>query len=765
MCVRVDGVVQGVGFRPYVHRLATAEGLTGLVGNDARGVFIEVQGPASAVQAFVDRLSREAPPLATVDDLRVQPMTARPETGFRIASSRGGQAPEVLVSPDVATCDVCLAEMGDPADRRYRYPFTNCTNCGPRFTIMRDVPYDRPATTMAGFAMCEDCEAEYRDPRDRRFHAQPVCCPACGPALQVTTTAGDALRGDPVEVAAARLRDGEVVAVKGLGGYHLAVDATDEHATSRLRARKHREDRPFAVMVASVAEAARLCHLGPAEVELLTSAARPIVLARRHDAAPLAPSVAPGTRTLGVMLPYTPLHHLLCADFGRPLVLTSGNVSDEPIAHLDEDAANRLAPIADVFLSHGRPIHTRTDDSVVRVMAGTPVLIRRSRGFVPAPIAPTSPFPRHVLAVGAELKNTFCLGRDRRAFLSHHIGDLENWETLRSFTDAIEHMSRLFDVRPEVVAHDLHPEYLSTKHAMELATAGPELTLVGVQHHHAHIAACMADNGVDHDVIGVAFDGLGYGPDGTLWGGEVLVANLREARRAAHLDPVAMPGGTAAVREPWRMAAAHLQAAGVAGVDTDVARRHLDRWDPIMEMSRRATGPGPGHALNAPLTSSMGRLFDAVAAMVGLHDTVSFEGQAAIALEQVADPAAPGAYAAALTPGEPARMHGSDLVAAVMSDLEEGVPVPTIAARFHRGVVALTADACDHVRAATGLGSVALSGGVFQNVWLVEATRRVLQDRGFEVLVHRRVPPNDGGVSLGQAVVAAARDRDGSRGP
>ena len=481
------------------------------------------------------------------------------------------------------------------------------------------------------------------------------------------------------------------------------------------------------------------------------------MLVRARPDAGLADAVAPGTDWLGLMLPYTPLHHLLLAAAGRPLVMTSGNLSDEPIAHRDDDALDRLGGIADAFLTHDRPIHTRVDDSVVRVVRGAPVPVRRSRGFVPRPVRLPVPAPAHVLAVGAELKNTVCLARGDRAFLSHHVGDLENAETLAAFEHAVDHLGRLFDVRPTVVAHDLHPEYLSTKHAVELAELDESLRLVGVQHHHAHVAACLADNGVDGPVIGVALDGLGYGEDGTLWGGEVLVADLRDrSARIAHLDGVPMPGGAAAIREPWRMAVAHLDAAGLDVADSGVAARHPDRWHPVLQLARTGT--------NAPTTSSMGRLFDAVAALCGLHDTVTFEGQAAIALEQVADPDEPGAYAVGWVDemgatDAPWRMRGGDLVRGVVADLDAGVPVPTVAARFHRGVVDLVVAACQRVREVEGLGTVALSGGVFQNLWLAEGVAGRLTDDGFVVLTHRQVPCNDGGISLGQAAVAAARLR------
>ncbi|HEV7534524.1 MAG TPA: carbamoyltransferase HypF, partial [Acidimicrobiia bacterium] len=563
--VRVEGIVQGVGFRPYVFGLATRLDLAGFVGNDARGVFLEIEGPEAAVGEFLRVLESEPPPLAMIERVTARAVAAMGEERFTIVESRTGGERQALISPDTATCDDCLAEFFDPAERRYRYPFTNCTNCGPRFTIVQGVPYDRPLTTMAPFEMCALCAAEYHDPADRRFHAQPVCCPACGPRLVVTDPHRKPVPGseeDPLGAAVARLRAGEIVAVKGLGGYHLAVRADDETAVARLRARKHREEKPFAVMVADLGAAAALGDFGPAEAALLGGGRRPIVLAPKREGIALAPSVAPGNRSLGLMLPYTPLHHLLARDLDVPFVLTSGNLTDEPIASVDGDAFERLAGIADCFLVHDRAIHIRTDDSVVRAFRGSVFLVRRSRGFAPEPVLLPWAFPRPVLATGAELKSTFCVGKDRRAFVSHHIGDLENYETYASFRDGIEHFGRIFDIIPEVVAHDLHPEYLSTKHAHDLADledGGVELT--GVQHHHAHIASCLADNGEAGPVIGVAFDGLGFGPDGTIWGGEILVADLAGFERVAHLVPVPMPGGAAAIREPWRMAAAYADAA------------------------------------------------------------------------------------------------------------------------------------------------------------------------------------------------------------
>ncbi len=759
--IRVEGIVQGVGFRPFVYTLATGLDLSGFVGNDADGVFAEVEGPAEAVSEFLLALERDAPPLARIERVATMPIAAAGSRSFVIAASGPSGPRRTLVSADTATCADCLRELADPADRRFGYPFINCTNCGPRFTIVRDVPYDRPLTTMAGFAMCEPCAAEYRDPADRRFHAQPTCCPACGPRLRLLDPAGDVRPGEPLAAAAELLGQGQVVAVKGLGGYHLAADAADEKAVAELRARKHREDKPFAVMAADLAAVRRLGEVNAVTAGLLTSPGRPVVLLTRHPGADVAAAAAPGNRSLGVMLPYTPLHHLLLRATGRPMVLTSGNCSDEPIVYRDDEALARLGGIADAFLTHDRAIHVRTDNSVARVFRGRPMLIRRSRGYVPEPVSVPGRFRRPLLACGAELKNTFCLAKEGYAFVSHHIGDLENAETLRSFTEGIEHFRRLFDIDPQVVAHDLHPEYLSTKYALDL----PGVDLIGVQHHHAHIASCLADNGAADSgaggpVIGVAFDGTGYGPDGTIWGGEFLIADLTSFERGGHLAPVPMPGGAAAIRQPWRMAAAYLGAAAspaaslaaAAPADRlDVMRRNADRWAAVSAMAAKG--------INSPLTSSAGRLFDAAAAILGVRDTINYEGQAAVELEQLAGTAASGAYHAGLETGHPFRIRGGDLLAAVVEDLAAGTPRPVIAARFHHGVAALVEAGCVLLRERHGLATVALSGGVFQNLLLLKSAVARLEARGFRVLVHSRIPCNDGGISLGQAVIAAARDR------
>ncbi len=732
--VRIEGTVQGVGFRPFVHGLATHLGLAGLVGNDARGVFIEVEGDAGVVERFLAGL-RRPPPLAVVEHISTRPLALDGHRGFAIVGSDATGRRGALVSPDTATCADCLSELRDPADRRHAYPFVNCTNCGPRFTIVTGVPYDRPNTTMAGFAMCEECAAEYRDPADRRFHAQPVCCPACGPRLALLDAGGHTLPGDPVEAARALLRDGGILAVKGLGGYHLAAAAADESAVAALRSRKHREDKPFAVMAADVRSARLLAEVDAAEEALLTGPRRSVVLLRRRTHARLAAAVAPGNRSIGVLLPYTPLHHLLAAE---SLVLTSGNVSDEPIAYRDEDALARLGTIADAFLTHDRPIHVRTDDSVTRVFRGRELPLRRSRGYAPGPVPLPGGGPA-VLACGAEQKNTFCLAAYGRAFVSHHIGDLENYETLRAYREGIEHFGRLFGITPSVVAHDLHPEYLSTKYALD-----QDLPLTGVQHHHAHIASCMADNQWYAPVIGVAFDGTGYGTDGTLWGGEFLVADLAGFERHGHLAPVPLPGGATAIREPWRMAAAY-----GATADLDVARRNAATWDAVVTLARRGTA--------SPPTSSMGRLFDAVAAVLGVRDRVTYEGQAAVELEQRADPRERGGYPVRLSDGTPFTVAGTDLVAAATADLRAGVGVPVIAARFHNAVAALVVAGALRVRETTGLTTVALSGGVFQNLLLLERAVTGLETAGLTVLIHHRVPPNDGGISLGQAAIASAR--------
>jgi hydrogenase maturation protein HypF len=731
--MRVVGTVQGVGFRPYVYRLAHELGLAGFVRNDERGVLVEVEGDGPAVALFGERLAAEAPPLARVEGVIAEELGPAGERGFRIAASTSRGRPDAPVPPDGATCDACLAELFDPADRRFRYPFLNCTDCGPRFTIVRGVPYDRRLTTMTGFEMCARCRAEYEDPHDRRFHAQPNACPDCGPSLRIAGREA----GDPLRAAVDAIAAGLIVAVKGIGGFHLACRAGDEWSVGALRARKHREDRPFAVMVRDLAQARLLAELSEADEHALAGPARPIVIARARRGAPVAPSVAPRSRDLGLMLPYSPLHHLLVADAGEPLVMTSGNVSDEPIAYEDADALERLRGIADLFLLHDRPIETRTDDSVLR----GPLVVRRSRGYVPAALGLPVAARRPLLACGAELKSTFCVAKGGRAWLSHHVGDLGNYETLRSFRTGIDHFKRLFAVEPELVAHDLHPDYLSTGYARELEGVAH----VGVQHHHAHLAACLAEHGERGPAVGAIYDGAGHGLDGAVWGGELLVGGLERFERAGHLRPVRLPGGDRAVREPWRMACAWLAEIGAGeqplpGVDAAA-------WRAVRHMAR--TGAA------APITTSAGRLFDAVAALAGLRTVVTYEGQAAVELEAGCDLAARGAYRIAL---DGLVLDPRDAVAAVVRDCAAGAPAGAVSARFHRGLAWATADACEAIARERAIETVVLSGGVFQNRVLLALTTAELERRGLRVLVPRLLPPNDGGIAFGQAAVAAATD-------
>jgi hydrogenase maturation protein HypF len=750
VAVRVDGVVQGVGFRPFVYRLARELALDGHVRNDTRGVLLEVEGDAPAVGTFLEALVAEAPPLAVVEhtDVRELPAGRSGVPGFTIGDSDPAGVADALVSADGPTCADCLAELRDEHDRRHRYPFINCTNCGPRFTIVRGVPYDRPQTTMAGFPMCPCCRAEYEDPGDRRFHAQPNACPACGPrAALVGAPAG----GDAVAAAAALLRRGAIVAVKGLGGYHLACRADDGPAVAALRARKHREDKPFALMVADVEAARELAAMSPAEERLLGSPARPVVLVRRRTVARVAPAVAPGARELGLMLPYTPLHHLLLQDAGIPIVLTSGNVSDEPIAYRDDDALERLGAIADAFLVHDRPIHMRTDDSVVRVVRDRVVVLRRSRGLVPESLALPTPCTTPVLAVGAQLKSTFCVAKGSRAWVGHHIGDLDDARTRSSFVEGIAHFERLFAVRPGLVAHDLHPDYASTAVALEREG----VATVGVQHHHAHLAACLAEHGVAERAVGAIYDGAGLGLDGTTWGGELLVGDLRGFTRAGHLLAVRMPGGDRAARQPWRMAAAWLMACGGAQPRRPRALREAvaeEAWATVCAMAQR------GFA--APETTSMGRLFDAVAALCGLRARSTYEGQAAVELESVAELTHRGAYE--LPFGRTLVLDARPLIRAIVDDVEAGTAVPIIAMRFHRAVAEATARVCGVAAAGAGVETVVLSGGVFQNRVLLELTGDALRAAGLRVLVPERLPPNDGGISYGQTAVAAATEAGGA---
>ncbi|MCA1630950.1 MAG: carbamoyltransferase HypF [Acidobacteria bacterium] len=758
--ILVRGIVQGVGFRPFVYAVATRESLRGTVFNTGGGVLVDVEGDGDSIEKLLSEIELNPPPLSRVESVRRS--DGLPLAHYRdfriIESSRDGEQ-SVAVSPDVATCADCLRELFDPADRRHRYPFINCTNCGPRFTIVESVPYDRARTTMRDFVMCAACRDEYRNPRDRRFHAEPTACTACGPRLTLKDvreiTQGESREDDggrsddAVARARALLSDGMVVAVKGIGGFHLACDALDADAVGRLRQRKYREDKPFALMANSLEVVKKFCAVSDEEAALLSSAGRPVVLLERKSGAALPAAVAPRVGTLGFMLPYSPLHHLLVENSDRPLVLTSGNVSDEPVCYENEDAAERLRAVADYFLTHDRRIETRADDSVARVFAGREMLLRRSRGYAPAPLGVGFEFTREILACGAELKNTFCLARDSSAFVSHHIGDLENLETLRAYEHGIEHFKRLFHLRPEVVAYDLHPEYLSTKYALALDDIQ---TKIGVQHHHAHVASCMADNGIDGEVIGVAMDGLGFGADGALWGGEFFVANFKDAERVAHLDYVPLPGGARAVREPWRMAAVYLQRAfGDKFLELDLPSvRNLDArsWSAMRRMIETNT--------NSPRTSSVGRLFDAVAGILSLRGVANYEGQAAIELEALAERDCARGYEFELD-GDGSTINADPVIRRAVEDVLEGAPAGIVSGKFHLGVAHLIASVSRKVRDERKLDRVALSGGVFQNVLLLRHACRLLKADGFEVFTHSRVPANDGGISLGQSAVANAR--------
>jgi hydrogenase maturation protein HypF len=732
--LEVHGIVQGVGFRPWVYQLAQRYRLCGYVLNSTAGVTVEVEGPAESLDQFEFELRSHPPPLAQIDDIQSTELAPAGYTDFRILESRGAADEFVLVPPDIATCPDCLREMHDPADRRYRYPFTNCTNCGPRYSIIRDIPYDRPNTTMAEFKQCPACLREYRDPADRRFHAEPNACPACGPSVelrdqQTTLSVGTAA----IEEARALMASGAILGIKGLGGFHLACDATNHAAVERLRERKRRSAKPFALMSPSPEAIRSFAHVDDAESLALCSVRRPVVLLSRHPESRISAGAAPGNATLGVMLPYTPLHHLLLeGDHFEALVMTSGNLSEEPIAYRNEDVPTRLESLADYFLIHNRKIHTRVDDSVVRVFEGRERLIRRSRGYAPHPLDLGVPVEQ-ILACGGELKNTFCLTKDHYAILSQHIGDMENLETLEFFHEVLEHMRRFFRVEPRVVAYDLHPQYLTTR--LALSMQGVEL--VGVQHHHAHIAACMAENGLHGKVIGVALDGTGYGTDGKIWGGEFLLCDFVGFERRAHFRYVPLAGGDAGIRQPWRMALSYLRD---AGVDAPL--------EGIKASQRRVVESMIERRINCVDTSSCGRLFDAVSAILGIRLETTYEGQAAIELEATALPEVADGYPFALADDT---VDFRDAIRALVTDRE----APSLAAaRFHNTVVEAVAAVCERLRSESS--RVCLSGGTFQNWYLLRRTVDRLRALGFEVFVHAKVPPNDGGLCLGQAMVANA---------
>jgi hydrogenase maturation protein HypF len=770
--ISVKGVVQGVGFRPFVYGLATRLDLHGWVCNTSGGVEILVDGPWSNLEKFVQSLSREKPPLAKIDSIQVDEAPSDSSSSFEIHVSQSVEGAYQPLSPDMGICPDCERELFNPKDKRYLYPFINCTHCGPRFTIIKEIPYDRPSTTMADFPMCDHCRAEYSDPLNRRFHAQPIACPECGPFVELRETHSQFPTPDPrissIEIrtsailkARRLLREGYIVAIKGLGGFHLACDASNPYTVAELRDRKGRYDKPFAVMAANFTTVASVCHIQKEEQALLTSREKPIVLLTKKkqtgwQAYRVSELVAPNLDNIGVMLPYTPLHHLLLNQTDPVLarepvppilVMTSGNFSEEPIATDNKDALQRLSPLADAFLLHNRDIHIRSDDSVLKVDKSNIMYLRRSRGYAPYPVS--LPFEvKPTLAVGGELKNTFCLTRDHYAFLSHHIGDVENVETQESFEQGIEHLTHIFRVEPEIIAYDQHPSYFTTEYARRSSLDIPH---IGVQHHHAHIASCMADNGLDdRRLIGLSFDGTGYGTDGAIWGGEALLASYADFARFAHLEYLPLPGGDAATRAPWRIAAGY---AHILGINVD----DLSFLQNIDKQALRILRQQIDRKLNTPLTSSMGRLFDAVASFIGIRNEVSYEAQAAIEMEVLSKPfvasAKPYPYRIEETENG-AVIRLSELLSAIVEDVHTNVSVGMIGARFHQTVAEIAIDICRRAHEMTGLTEVALSGGVWQNQILLDLVRDGLRRESFVVYCHQQVPSNDGGLALGQALIA-----------
>ncbi|MBZ5579896.1 MAG: carbamoyltransferase HypF [Acidobacteriia bacterium] len=743
--IRVRGIVQGIGFRPFVVRLARQFQLNGHVRNTAEGVLMEVEGAPGTIEQFLQGMAAEPPPFAQIEDTLVTELTPTGATGFAVQPSLDERAQFALVSPDLAMCAECRREVTDPRNRRFGYPFTNCTHCGPRYSIIREVPYDRPQTTMAGFRMCRACQAEYDDPENRRFHAQPNACPVCGPSLTVEPDAG----AEPIPEAHRLLAAGHILAIKGLGGFQLACDAENDPAVRLLRQRKRRSDKPFALMAPDLAAIEEFCFVSDADRQALEGPQRPIVILPRRPDAPISPAVAPDNQTLGVMLPYTPLHNLLLAHSGgisfRALVMTSGNLSEEPLVTRNDEARERLSAIADGFLCHNRDIHTRVDDSVVRTFEGRPTLLRRARGYAPYPID-LGAERAEVLACGGQFKNTLCLTKGRYALLSQHLGDLENYETLEFFRETLERMKALFRVEPRAVIHDLHPDYLSTRFAREL---GGET--IAVQHHHAHIASCMAENHLQGRVIGVAFDGTGFGTDGQIWGGEFLVADLTAFERLAHFRYVPLAGGDQAVREPWRMALSYLLdafGAETAGLD-------LPLWAAVPARQRDVVRTMIRRGVNTVQTSSCGRLFDAVASLTGVRHEVTFEGQAAMQLETIAEPGIEASYDFEIGSGPPWQVDFRPAIRTLIADMQQRVPAAAISAKFHNTVADVIGYVCQRLRTAESLNRVCLSGGAFQNQYLLSRAVFQLRSRGFEVFLHCQVPPNDGGLSLGQAVIGA----------
>ncbi len=748
--IAITGIVQGVGFRPFVYNLAKQLDLTGWVRNTSAGVEIVINGSDEDIDRFVEALRIDPPPLAQIDSLAIKPTQNDHYTKFEILESQPLPGEFIPISPDVAICEDCQRELFDPANRRYRYPFINCTNCGPRFTIIKDIPYDRPKTTMAAFPMCPDCQAEYDDPLNRRFHAQPVACAECGPEVWFEI---DGSRISSSEAALQQTRgwlaEGKIIAIKGLGGFHLACDAANKQSVAELRRRKQRNSKPFALMAFDIKTIQKYCSVSSQEKELLLSYQHPIVLLNKRADCTLPDELAPGQKTLGFMLPYTPLHMLIMEPqpgFPTVLVMTSGNLSEEPIAWDNDDARKKLKGLCDAFLMHNRPIYIRCDDSVIREYNGKPNYIRRARGYAPNPIKLPWNVPP-ILAGGAELKNTFCLASQTYAFMSHHIGDLENFETLSAYEEGIDHFEKLFHIQPELLACDLHPDYLATRY-IQTRSEHQNLPIVTIQHHHAHLASCLADNHwvSDEPVIGLCLDGTGYGVDGAIWGGEILIGNYSGYQRKYHLAYVPLPGGDITIRKPSRMALSHLWHAGYD-------------WDPSLPPAshlcmeeRTALRFQLENQINAPLTSSMGRLFDAASALMGIRQEVDYEGQAAIEMETLANPDEKAAYSFNIYDDI---IDPKPLWEKLIADWYQHVPVDIMAARFHNGILTTLVEICDRLHQQTGINTIALSGGVWQNLLLLSRAQRLLINKGYKVLTHKHVPTNDGGIALGQVAITA----------
>ncbi len=749
--LEVNGIVQGVGFRPFVYNLANQYNLKGEVANTSSGVVIHIEGVHKNLASFSRDLAEKHPPLAHIVEISQSEETVNNRKEFRIVESRSAAAMSTLISPDVSICEDCRRELFDSQDRRYRYPFINCTNCGPRYTIIDDIPYDRSKTSMKHFKMCPQCQAEYDDPANRRFHAQPNACGVCGPHVALYDADCNVIKTpDPIAKTADLLKQGHIVAIKGLGGFHLAVDAENDKAVRALRKRKNREEKPFALMSFDPDRVRRYAEITDIEGRLLTSIQRPIVLLRKKEPNSISPEIAPRNRYFGVMLCYSPLHYVLLYHDFNALVMTSGNLSDEPIAIDNHDAFKRLGNIADYFLVHNRDIYLRSDDSLVKSTAGATRYIRRSRGYVPVPVFLKTDLPP-ILACGAELKNTICITKGKMVFLSQHIGDLENLATYEFFRLTIRHMERILAVTPAIVAHDMHPDYLSTRWALE--QKGVEK--IPVQHHHAHIVSAMAENKIDGAVIGLSFDGTGYGTDGGIWGGEILVADEKKFSRAAQFSYLPMPGSTAAIKEPWRMAVSYLYDAlgeDLWGLDLPILHTiDANKLKIIVEMITKR--------VNSPVTSSLGRLFDGVAAIIGLRNYVAFEGQAAMELEMTAGAAVDATYAYEWTAEDVIKILPRPIIREVVKDVVAGVKPSVISAKFHATLIRLFTKLCEVIGKDTELNRVVLSGGVFQNTLLLTGLISALEKRGFEVFTHKLVPTNDGGICLGQAVVAAATYR------